>query len=311
MDIPVYLMTGFLDGGKTTFTQFTIEQDYFSDGSKNLLILCEDGEEEYDPVILEANHTTMVMVESEEKFTEQQLLAYQDKYQPERVIIEYNGMWRIEKILKMELPKGWLMNQIITLIDAGTFELYLNNMKSMVMEMVANSELVIFNRCTEDTKAASYKRSVKAVNRSAQIIFESENGEIAVEEELPYDLSKDRIDILDDDFGIWYIDALEHPDHYRGKIINFKAMVLKPPQFPKQNFIPGRMAMTCCADDITFIGFVCKGDGVEKLETKQWVWVSAKMKFEYQKAYQSEGPVLYADAIKTCEKPKEEIIYFN
>lgn len=311
MEIPIYLMTGFLDGGKTSFTQYTIGQDYFSDGSKNLLILCEEGEEEYDPAFLAANHTVMVTVGLEEEFTEQLLQSYQSKYKPERVIIEYNGMWRVEKFLKMELPKGWFMNQIITLIDASTFDLYLNNMKSMVMEMIANSELVIFNRCTENTRTASYRRSIKAVNRVAQIIFETNEGEIDFKEELPYDLAQNLIEIQDDDFGIWYMDALEHPENYRGKTIKFKAMVLKPPQFPKQNFIPGRMAMTCCADDTTFIGFVCKGEGVEKLETKQWVQVSARMKFEYQSAYKTEGPVLYASAIEMSDKPEEELIYFN
>lgn len=313
MEIPVYLMAGFLDSGKTSFTNFTIQQDYFSDGSKTLLILCEEGEEEYDEKILKRHNTIQVLVESEADFTEQRLNDYQLRYRPERVVIEYNGMWRTDHFLNMQMPSGWVLNQMICLINAETFELYLSNMKSMVMEMVAKADMVIFNRCREGMRIADYRRSIKAVNRRVEMIFETNEGEMAeIVEELPYDLSQKEIQVEDDDYGIFYMDAMEHPEHYKGKIIKFSGMVLKPPQFPPRNFIPGRMAMTCCADDTTFIGFVCKGtEQAESLVTRDWVTVSAKLRVEYQTAYKCEGPVLYAETIEAAEKPEEELVYFN
>lgn len=313
MEIPVYVITGFLDGGKTTFARFTIEQEYFSDGSRTLLILCEEGEEEYDPDRLKENNTTVVVLDSQEELTEERLRTLQTQFRPERVIIEYNGMWKLEVLKELSFPQGWFKAQVICAINGETFEMYLKNMKSLMMEMASASDLVLFNRCTHAMRLADYRRSIKAVNPSAEIIFETNGGEIAdIIDILPYDIEGDQIVIEDEDYGTWYMDVFEHPDRYRGKMITFRAMVLKTPDFPPGSFIPGRMAMTCCADDTSFIGFVCKGGaGAENLETKQWVKVSAKVKMEYQPIYKSEGPVLYASQILTSESPEIELVYFN
>ena len=48
MEIPVYLFTGFLDSGKTKFIQETLEDVNFNNGEKILLVVCEEGEEEYN-----------------------------------------------------------------------------------------------------------------------------------------------------------------------------------------------------------------------------------------------------------------------
>ena len=99
--VPIYLMTGFLESGKTSFLSFTIQQDYFHTDGKTLLILCEEGEEEYDPAILEANNTVVEVIENEEDFTTDRLVAMDILHQPERVIIEYNGMWLVSNFEKM------------------------------------------------------------------------------------------------------------------------------------------------------------------------------------------------------------------
>lgn len=313
MEIPVYFITGFLDSGKTTFARFTLGQEYFSDGSKTLLILCEEGEEEYAPELLKENNTTIAVIDSQEELTQQRLEELQRQYLPERVLIEYNGMWRFDALKELRFPQGWFKAQVICTINGETFEMYLKNMKSLIMDMAAASDLILFNRCTQAMRLADYRRSIKAVNRSAEIIFESEEGELdAIMDVLPYSVDEDDIVIEDEDYGIWYMDVFENPQRYRGKTISFRAMVLKTPDFPPGSFVPGRMAMTCCADDTTFIGFVCKGGrNAEKLETKQWVRVSAKVKVEYQPIYKSEGPVLYASEILPSDSPEIEMVYFN
>lgn len=67
--IPIYLINGFLEGGKTEFINFTMQQEYFNDGEKTLLIVCEEGEEEYDPAVLAKLHTVMVTLENESGLT--------------------------------------------------------------------------------------------------------------------------------------------------------------------------------------------------------------------------------------------------
>lgn len=310
--IPIYLITGFLDSGKTDFLKFTMEQEYFADGEKTLLIVCEEGEQEYEPAKLAKLNTVMVTCDSEEQFTTEYLKDLKKQYRPERVLIEYNGMWKMSTIMDMRLPFNWEIYQIITIIDAGTFSLYLNNMKSLVVDMVGKAEMVMFNRCTDETPCANYKRSIKAVNRRAQIIFENAEGEMEdIPEELPYSLDAPVIEIEDDDYGIWYIDAMDHPENYEGKTLRFRAMAMTSAQFPKGYFVPGRAAMTCCANDISFLGFMCKSNDLLKVKNRQWVNVQVKFHYQYLDAYEGEGPVLFAESIKAAEPAKEELVYFN
>ncbi len=308
---PVYLINGFLESGKTSFIRFTIQQPYFQIKGKTLLLLCEEGEEEYDEKILKQSNTIVHVVEEEEDFDAVKLVALEKKYDVERIIIEYNGMWNMKDLA---LPFHWNLEQQITCIDASTFPTYYNNMKSMVAEMIRKSELIIFNRCdTVMDNLASYRRNIKAVNASADVIFENKEGEIneIFEEDLPYDLKADRIELDDNTYGIWYMDMMDHAERYFNKTIVFTAMVMKPPRFPKGAFVPGRMAMTCCAEDMTFLGYVCKYDKADTVKDRSWVRVEVSVKVEFWKDYKGEGPVLYASKVEPAEKPKQEVIGFN
>ena len=88
-------------------------------------------------------------------------------------------------------------------------------------------------------------------------------------------------------------------------------MVLVPKNFPQGYFVPGRMAMTCCADDMAFLGFACEYDKTDTLTDKQWVKVTARVAKEYFADYNGEGPVLHAVSVEQTRKPKEEIISFT
>jgi uncharacterized membrane protein YcgQ (UPF0703/DUF1980 family) len=230
-------------------------------------------------------------------------------YHPERVLIEWNGMWNQDDFV---LPKGWDMYQMITIVDMSTFDVYVKNMKSLLNAMVKNTEMIICNRCDGIEDLERYKRMLKSMNTSCDIIFEDENGEIdqISEEDLPYDMKADVIEISPEAYGIWYIDCMDKPDRYTGKVVEFTAMVLKSPEFPKNYFVPGRMAMTCCADDMTFLGFICKAREARNLETKQWVKVRAKIAYEEWKDYNGVGPVLYAENVVPAE-PIKDVVSFG
>ena len=310
--IPIYLINGFLEGGKTEFINFTMQQEYFNDGEKTLLIVCEEGEEEYDPAVLAKLHTVMVTLENESGLTAEFLKEMKKKYRPQRVIIEYNGMWRMNTLTDMKLPSGYELYQIITILDASTFQLYLDNMKSLVVDMVSLADMIVFNRCTPDMPLSMFKRSIRAVNRQGQVIFEDENGELAdFEEELPYNMDAPVIEIAEDDFGIFYVDALDHPERYDNKVVRFTARVLRTPAFPKGSFLPGRNAMTCCADDVAFIGVLCYFDQAASLKSRQWVEITARLRWQYCEAYKDEGPVLYAASVEQTQPPKEDLVYFS
>ena len=307
---PVYLINGFLESGKTSFIRFTLQQPYFQIKGTTLLLLCEEGEEEYDEKLLKKSNTVMHVLEDEEEFDAVRLVELEKKYNAERIIIEYNGMWNMKDLT---LPFHWNLEQQITCIDASTFPTYYNNMKSMVAEMVRKSELIIFNRCdTVMENLATYRRNIKAVNATADVVFENAEGEIneIFEEDLPYDLKSERIELDDNSYGIWYMDMMDHAERYFNKTIAFTAMVMKPPRFPKGAFVPGRMAMTCCAEDMTFLGYVCKYDKADEVKDRSWVKVEVSVKKEFWKDYKGEGPVLYASKVEPTEKPKQEVIGF-
>lgn len=312
-DVPVYLITGFLESGKTQFLDFTIQQDYFQIPEKTLLIVCEEGEEEYSEKGLAKSNTVMEVIEEPEDFNLDTLKMLDKKHKPGRVLIEFNPMWSVDKFYEMTLPRYWDMAQHIVVVDASTFQIYMNNMKSLFVEMIRGADMVIFNRCEADHPLANFRRSVKVVNAGAEVLFEDEEGEIEdiFGDEMPYDMDADVIEIEDIDFGIWYIDMMDRLEEYVGKTVKFKGQVLKSRDLNANFFVPGRMAMTCCADDTQFIGYVCKNQESKKLRMGSWVEVTATIKQEYMEVYHDEGPVLYATSIVPAEKPEQELVFFT
>ena len=310
---PIYLITGFLESGKTTFLRFTLDQDYFQIDGKTLLILMEEGEEEYDTKALAKNNTVVEVIEKEEDLTTERLEAMEIIHQPDRVVIEYNGMWLVSRFYDMKLPFGWGVEQQITCVDGSTFQVYMANMKSIFMDMVKYTDMVVFNRCKREDPLANYRRSIKVSNQSAEVIFEDEEGEIddIFGDQMPFDVNAPVIEIPPEDYGIWFVDAMDHPDTYVGKTVRFKGRVMMPRGMGSKFFVPGRIAMTCCADDTTFLGFVCKSAFAPKLKEKEWVEVTAKVAFERRMEYQGDGVVLYAENVTPCEPLVEEMVYFN
>lgn len=308
---PVYMINGFLESGKTEFINFTLGQPYFQIKGTTLLILCEEGVNEYDEALLKQSRTVVELVEEEADFNPSHLMELEKKYKPERIVVEYNGIWNYKNV---KLPWHWKVEQQITTIDGSTFPMYYTNMRSLLAEMIRKSELIIFNRCDSvRDQLNTYKRNIKAVNPSADVIFEDANGEIneIFEEDLPYDLNQTTIVLDNTSYGIWYLDSMDHLERYIGKKLQFVAMVLKPDNFPANYFVPGRMAMTCCADDMAFIGFACEFAGAGALKQREWVKITATVSKEYWEDYKGEGPILHAISVEKTKAPKEEVISFS
>jgi len=310
------MINGFLESGKTEFITYTIAQPYFRTKGRTLIIACEEGVEEYDEEVLENSNSTLVYVEDEEDLTPEYFLEMVSEHKPERILIEYNGMWSLEHLCLSMEGTPLMVYQTIVMVNAETFDLYMNNMRSLAVEMFKIGEMIIFNRCTRETPRATYRRSIKAVNRRAQVMFESSDEDMGEEDDaLPYDVEGDEIVLEDDDFGIWFVDAGERPDVYRGKTITMKTVVFKSVRLPKGTFVPGRHAMTCCADDIQFIGYLChvnhaKSSTLKAIKNKMWVMITAEIRYEYNEQYGEEGPVLYAKRIEEARQPEDPLVYF-
>lgn len=312
MAIPVYVFTGFLDSGKTRFMQGTLEDERFNAGEKTLLLVCEEGEEEYDPSQFSGSNVYIEYVEDQDALDDKSLEALRKKYRAERVMVELNGMKQVSDFYA-KLPENWQVYQEIMFADASTFPVYNANMRSLVVDKVGGCEMVVFNRADESVDRMELHKIVRAINRRCDIAYEDENGEAEfddIEDPLPFDLEADVIEIQDEDYGLWYRDVTEDMKKYSGKTVKFKAQVAHTRKVEKGCFVPGRFIMTCCVDDVEFMGFVCQYEGAEELQQRSWVWVTAKISLRYHKLYKEMGPVLTALEITPAEKAEQDIVTF-
>ena len=311
--IPVYVFTGFLESGKTKFIQEILSDPDFTENERTVLLCCEEGIEEYDEQWLQHYGTVLVPIESEDCLTPNILKRAEQQYQPDRILVEYNGMWKLESLIAA-FPARWELYQIVTTVDATTFELYSNNIGPMMFEHITTADLVVFNRCTDALKEMLYQKNIKAMNPRATIYLDDVNGkseDYARNMPLPFDIDAEVIDIRPEDYGLWYVDATGDPEKYDGKTVRFLAQAYVGKDVPPDSFVPGRFGMVCCADDITFLGFICRYADRDKLTNRDWIRVTATVTVEELPQYRGPGVVLHALSVEPSEKAKEDIVYFN
>lgn len=308
-EIPVFLINGFLESGKTSFIGYTISEDYFHITGNSLLIVCEEGEVEYDAKLLGREKTFLVTVDDKGQLTKEFFAAELKKNRCERVIIEYNGMWGDPGELNM--PEGWVLYQQITVMDGSTLGAYLNNMKALMGPMLKATELCIVNRCDDKTheELLNYKRQLRPMMQQGSIlVMENKYGEVELEtldEELPYDVKGDEIIIKPEHYGTWYLDARDYPERYVGKTVDFTARIMRNPRFDKGMFVPGRMSMTCCENDMTFLGYLAYYKDIDSYKNGQWVHIKAKFELKNRPEYDGEGPVLSVISMALTGEIKE------
>ena len=276
------------------------------------MIVCEDGEESIDVMRLDSNKFIVRKIEDEDDISEELFEGFDRETRPDRVIIEANGMWDINELLDA-LPGHWEIAEVITPVDSGTFEMYLNNMKMMMTNQFLYSDLVVFNRCMPEHDRAMFKRMVRAVNRRAQVLYETPEGQVEdnVPEELPYDMNADVIEIGDEDYGIFYIDIFENLAGYIDKTVRFKAKAAHPKDIRNDKlFVVARPAMTCCAEDIAFVGFPCDYDRQSEIKEGTWVEVTAQVKTIMNRQTNEPSPIMVAKEVKDTKAPDDEVAYF-
>ncbi|MDD6429203.1 MAG: GTP-binding protein [Lachnospiraceae bacterium] len=319
-EIPVYVFFGFMDSGKTTLAKETIFDNGFTDDfDRCLFISCEDGDVEMDPDELDKIGVDYVEIDDKDDFTLEKLQSLQDQYDPEAVFIEYNGTWESSLLYEMDGPADWVIVQSICTVDATTFEMYLKNMGTMIKEQMFRADVIIFNRCDDATPKAKFRANVKGLNRRAQIVYERKDGSIDNRpDELPFDINADELHITDADYALWFMDCMDNPKKYNGKTVDFLGLVYNPKEgkgkLHKGTFVAGRFAMTCCVQDIQYLGMPVRYDNAADIEHKSWIHLTAKVKNEFAREYRGKGPVLYPVSIEEAERPasqEEELVYFN
>ena len=315
-EIPVYLFLGQLESGKTTFIQETMNDPKFDSGDKTLLLICEEGEVEYRPEEFAFGGVTVDTIDSQADLTPDVLEEKAKKSGAGRVLIEYNGMWPLSALMEA-LPPHWLVYQTICTADGTTFRTYFENMRQLMLEKLAASELLVVNRAeavsSSDDRDYIHK-AVRQASRRCDIAYEYSDGSVEYDDlpdELPFDIEADVIDIGDEDFGIWYLDASEDPDKYNGKTVRFTAQVCQTPRVGQGQFVPGRFAMTCCVQDIQFVGFPCKYDEAKKLAQRSWIKLTAKVRVQFHPLFGGKGPVLTALEVEPAKPLEQDYVTFS
>ena len=311
-EMPVYLFTGFLESGKTKFIQETLEDKRFCNKEKTLLLVCEEGEEEYAPEQFATDTVVIRVLEGQEQLTTENLTGWAQETKADRVVIEYNGMWLLDA-LYAAMPEGWVVYQEFMFADAGTFLSYNSNMRQLVYDKLKSCELVVFNRFKPDMDKMEFHKVVRAASRRADIAYESTDGKVVyddIEDPLPFDLNAPVIEIGDADFAEWYRDLGETPANYEGKTVRFKCRALKRSKMPANTFIVGRHVMTCCVEDIQFAALVCQWDKADTVQDDSWMILTAKLNFKFNKAYGRKGPVLSYVSHELCEAPEQPVATF-
>ena len=321
--IPVYLFVGQLESGKTKFIQETMEDPQFDSGDKTLLLVCEDGEIEYDPKRFAFGGVHVAQIEDKSELTQENLAALAEKSGCGRVLVEYNGMWLLQDLYDA-MPDNWVVFQCLATADGTTIKTYAgdNAMRALLLDKLRASELLVVNRAeavNDDESRQLIHKLVRQASRRCDIAYEFKDGSVGyddIPDPLPFDINAPVIEIPAEFFGVWYMDCMDEMEKYDGKTVKFLAQVCQTNRAGKGCFVPGRFAMTCCVQDIQFVGFPCKYDDYKNLEQRSWITLTAKVNVKYHPIYKgqtagSTGPVLTALAIEPAEKPLDDVVTFS
>ncbi len=308
--IPVYVFTGFLDSGKTKFIQETLEDERFNAGERTLLLVFEEGEEEYD-FSTYPHQNVYLEVLDQRTVTTKDMQALAKKYKAQRVVAELNGMELVGD-LYTRFPQDWAVAQEVMFADATTFVQYNNNMRNLMMDKLMGAQMVIFNRVEPGADTMPLHKLVRAANRRVDIMYDFTDGTNAyddVEDPLPFDINAPVIQVKDEDYALWYRDVTEEPEKYDGKTVSFKCQAAMLRREKKGIFAPGRFVMTCCVEDIQFLGVPCIYPG--QVEPRAWYQVTAKISAEKHSLYKGElGPVLTAISVEPAQPAQPDVATF-
>ncbi len=309
----VYLFLGFLESGKTKFIQETFEDKRMDNGEKTMLLVCEEGEEEYAPERFKVRNVAIEYIDDEADLNGETLSALAEKHGAERIIVEYNGAWMLQSFFEA-MPDGWMVNQMMTFFDAGTFLNYNKNMRQLVYDKVQMTGMVVFNRFKGEYDKMEFHKIIRAISKRTDIVYDYLGGKPEldeIEDPLPFDVNAPVIEIEDRDFALFYRDIAEKTNEYVGKTVRFKGMATKQKKLASGQITMGREIMICCEADIAYYGFVIEcGDEAKKIKEDDWLYVTGKIALKKTAVYRSAGPVILAAELKKASPPEQEVATF-
>lgn len=306
-EVPVYLFTGFLEGGKTSFMNESMVEEDFAGGEKNLCIITEEGEVRTAIETYKGISPVLEVIEEKDDFTKEHLTELNDKHRPDKVLIECNGMWMLDTVY-MNMPDNWTIVQEMCFTNAATFKIYDTNMRQLSFDKLKYADLVVFNRFSRGDDPMDFHKVVRVANRTNQIVYEYEDGELVVdqfEDPLPYDVESPYIDLANRDYAYWYRDIMEEPEVYRGKKMSYEGVIKTKMEDLAFDFVLGRPLMTCCEADIEFMGMRCINKTRTEPRNNTWARVTGKISLDAKNI-----PIFEVEDIQRKEVPEDVVATF-
>ena len=312
MKLPIYLFTGFLEGGKTSIIQESLNDEKFNTGEKTLVIMCEEGEIELDASRFWGKNVTIKTVDDKSQLTRENLEALTKDKKIDRIIIEYNGMWELQTLYSA-FPQNWAIYQNMMFADANTFVNYNANMRQLMVDKIRDCEMVVLNRTPADIDKNEIHKIIRGISRRAAIVYDYPDGHVEyddIEDPLPYDINAPVVEITEENYAEWYRDMSENMSDYQNKTVKFKGIVAHDERLNSKSLVIGRPIMTCCVDDIQFAGLISVFKNVPTLKDEEWVTVKGTIKLEKHSLYRTQGPVLYVESTEFAVPPKQVVATF-
>ena len=308
--VPVYLFNGFLECGKTKFIQETLQDERFGRQDRTLILVCEEGELDYNPSLFALDNYKIERLYDDE-FNLKNLEKIDKEFKPDTIMLEYNGMWDNDKLFS-NLPKRWAVAQVMTFIDSNTFTIFNQNMRQQTFEKISIADLVVFNRFEENKHdKMAFHKAVRAITRRCDILYETPNGDVIkddIVDPLPYDINAEVVEIKDIDYAYFYRDICEETDKYNGKTIKFVGQIGISDKMPKDSILIGRHIMTCCEADIEYSPLVAVG--TRTLKHMDWAEITATIEIKEHIIYNGSGPVLKIKKLQKAKKPVDDFATF-
>ncbi len=307
-EIDTRLVYGFLDAGKTTYITENIRDDRFYKYGSTLIMCFEQGVEKYDEEQLSEKRTDVVYYKrnnagNDESEITRFCLESIEKYQPDRIYVEMNAMMQG---LRELFPDCMHVTFAAALIDWSTMPVYYVNFMQMMKQMVSESNQVTFRGCPSSDLLEPYGQAFRLMNPKASYLRRDPMGyhEKAFGLFLPFSLEDREITITEKTYLPLWLDALDHPEHYEGKVIHFTDPLELQRIDESSPWTCGRVVMTCCMADLQFMSFELEAADPRG---KRWVTIDASAKV-VSDSYGQRKLVLTPTRMDRTDPPEEMIL---
>lgn len=170
------LVTGVFEAGKTSFIKKLIEHEAIKKYKNILIINTEFGLESYKDLSIDSVDINRIDILKEDEFNQDRINSEIERLNPDYILIEYNGMWDLEKVLSIKFARGYYIKNLIDVVDYKTFDIYIKNMEAIMVGKISNCDILVMTKSQDyelEDMNLKYK-AIKHINRACDFHLDHE-----------------------------------------------------------------------------------------------------------------------------------------